>query len=380
MVETEGGITGTKRTQSETCVLHTMREIITVMVPLALATPVVSGAYKHYLDMSYLTNDSNDVVRPFAERPFQAFVRLYTNDFEVARKQRFPGDVLQLAAAVGSGIFSRTSLLNGHGGYDGRVGGDNNNTFSRNRRLEDTNELMDSWVYTEDAVVVKCGLYVWLVTLGATILVCGGLAIGLTIQDRLTGVDPFNITVYAWALAAFMVLVCKAVLVENWSWSDFLHRRVKCRSVSELRAVTGINDQLIIAKLLHDEQDSVLNTRGPFNIVFRRKSTDGSSGFAINVPIQNKTLLLSGLVMIKVETPLGHSLVCFDVRRGTELSVVEHREVGNDTERLICQNIGKMGYAGVNNGTTAPRLRLKTGKLEWRKVEGVYNVLDAAFV
>jgi len=357
-------------TPSQIHVLHTMAEIITVMVPLALATPVVSGRYKHFLNMWYLNHDTRVVV--FPERPFKAFVRLSTSDFEAARRRRLPDDVLQLAEAVRTGLFSRTSLL--------RVGRSNpagQDRASLDREFAETNKLMDSWVYTEDAVVVRCGLYVWLVMLGASVLVAGGLAIGLTLQDRLKGVDPFNITVYAWVLAAFMVLISKAVLVEDWSWSDFLHRRVKCRSVAELRAVTGINDQLITAKLLHDEQDSVLTTRGPFNIVFLRKSTDGSRGFAIDVPIQNKTLLLSGLIMIKVETPLGHSLVCLDVRRGTELSVVNHREVGEDTLRLISQNIGKARHGGERSGGKMP---LKLAKLDWRNVEGVYSVLDAAFV
>ena len=186
-------------TPSQTHVLQTMREIITVMVPLSLATPVVSSRYRSFFDMWYLTHDLGESVRPFPETPFNAFVRLYTNDFEVARKQRLPDDVLQLADAVSTGLFSRTSLLNA-GNIDGDPDG-------RDRKLAETHKLMDSWVYTEDAVVVKCGLYVWLVMLGAAILVAGGLAIGLTLQDRLTGVDPFNITVYAWALAAFMVLI-----------------------------------------------------------------------------------------------------------------------------------------------------------------------------
>ncbi|KLU92337.1 hypothetical protein MAPG_11283 [Magnaporthiopsis poae ATCC 64411] len=366
----ENGAGVAKSTPSQPYTLQTMREIVTVMVPLALAAPVVSGRYKHFLDMWYLTHDADDVVRPFPERPFKAFVRLYTSDFEAARRQRLPDDVLQLADAVRTGLFSRTSLLNAsHGTKE--------DDASRDRLLAETHRLMDSWVYTEDAVVVQCGLYVWSVMLAAGVLVAGGLAIGLTVQDRLTGVDPFNITVYAWALAAFMVLISKAAMVEDWPWCDFLHRRVKCRSVSELRAVTGINDQLITAKLLHDEQDSVLTTRGPFNIVFLRKAASGSGGFAIDVPIQNKTLLLSGLVMIKVETTLGNRLVCLDVRRGTELSVVEHRDVGNDTERLISQDIGKTHQGDEKTGR---KISLKSGKLEWRRVEGVYNVLDAAFV
>lgn len=378
-------------TGKRTLELVTMSEIMTVMVPLALASPVVSARYKRFLDMFYLTLDSSDVVRPFAEGPFNAFVRLYTNDFEAARKQRFPPDVLQLADAVNTGLFSRTSLLDANvGGTTASGSGDGallpirEEARRRQRvsKLAEAHELMSSWIYTESAVVVPCGLYVWLVVISAAILVGGGLAIGLTIQDRLTGVDPFNITMYAWALAALLLLICKARLVEEWAWSDFLHRRVKCRSVSELHAVTGIHDQLIIAKLLHDEKDSILMTRGPFNAVFLSKS---DAGFSIDVPVQNKTLLLSGLVMIKVETPLGHALVCLDVRRGTELKIIAHREVGTNKERLMCQSIEKLAQAASSNvpgGGPSPQLKfpLKSGTLEWRKVEGVYNVLEASFI
>lgn len=371
---TDSGASTRQTSKKGTHELRTMDEIITVMVLLSLATPVVSGRYKRFLDMFYLTADNDDIVRPFPERPYKAFVRLFTNDFERARKQRLPNDVLQLAEAVNVGLFSRTSLLN--------TGDSNINARKRARKLVEANEYMDTWVYTEDAVVVKCGVYVWLVMLGAGILVAGGLAIGLTIKDRLKAVDPFNITVYAWALAAFVVLICKSIMVENWSWSDFLHGRVKCRSVSELRAVTGINDQLIIAKLIYDEQESVLHTRGPYNAVFLRKSKDGAGGFSIDIPVNNKTLLLSGLSMLKVETPLGHALVCLDARRGTELSVVEHREVRTDTERLMCQNIDRLVQAAVKNTDRPVQLKfpLKSGTLEWRRVEGVYNILEATFV
>lgn len=410
--------------QKETHELRDMNDIITIMVLLAMATPVVSGRFKRFLDMFYLTADADDVVRPFPEVPFNAFVRMYTNDFETARRRRHPTDVLKLAEAVNSGLFSRTSLLNTGGANDA-------DTRKRVQELKRSNELMDGWTYTEDAVVVQCRMYVSIVAAGGSVLVAGGLAIGLCLNDRLRGVDPFNITVYAWALAAFIVLVCKAILVENWSWSDFLHGCVKCRSVTELKAVTGIGDQLIIAKLLHDEQESVLKTRGPYNHVFLRKlggqaagksngdgggmlpatgsgGDGGGGGFSIDVPVTTKTLLLSGLSMLKVETPLGHALVCLDARRGTELSVVEHRWVGKDEERLMCSSIDRLAQraaalakrgggdakrhggaskddAGGGGGLRGQqgsllKLPLKSGKLEWRKVEGVYNVLDAVFV
>jgi hypothetical protein len=105
-------------------------------------------------------------------------------------------------------------------------------------------------------------------------------------------------------------LACNSLQVKDWTWNDFLHRRARCCLVSQLHAVTGINEQLIIAKLLHDERgSSVLKIRGPYNSVFLKHSTDG---FSIDRPIYMATLLLSGLTLLKVVTPRGHALVCLD--------------------------------------------------------------------
>ncbi|KAI9899436.1 hypothetical protein N3K66_005897 [Trichothecium roseum] len=290
--------------------------------------------------------------------------------FEAVRKERLPGDVLQLSQAAKRVSFSRTSLRDM-----------NSSRVTPQKRalvLEKANEVMDAWVY---AVIVSCRLYVWIVCSGAAVLVAGGLAIGLTLQDRLKSVDPFNMTVYTWALAAFLILICKAVMVENWAWQDFLRSAVKCRSLTELHAITSISEQLIIAKLLHDEQDSVLQTSGPYNAVFRRKVEGGASGFSIDVPVNNKTLLLSGLSMLKVETAFGHALVCLDSRKGTDLSVVQHRRVRKDEVELACSSIDRIVKAASKNGEQGSPLRspLRPTKLDWRRVEGVYNNLQATF-
>ncbi|KAL2266688.1 hypothetical protein VTJ83DRAFT_6040 [Remersonia thermophila] len=372
------------------CELVSMGEIISVMIPLALASPVVWTMCKDLVETFYRTLDPEEVVRPFPSRPFNAFARLYTNDFEAARQQRLQPGVLQLADAVATGLFSRTSLLDTSvGSMTKNAGSEGGWTLykrsesreDREKKLAEAHGIMNTWVYTESAVVVPCGLYVWSVILGVLTLVAGGLAIGLTVQDRIAGVDPFNITMYAWALSALTLLLCKARLVEDWTWNDFLHQRVKCRSVSELHAVTGIHEQLILAKLLYDERDSILRTRGPFNAVFLNKS---DAGFAIDVPLKNKTMLLSGLVLIKVEIALGYALVCLDVRRGTELRTVNHREVNSDKPWLMCPRMDRLALATVakaygDEPAPPPRFPLKTGPLEWRRVEGIYNVLDAEF-
>lgn len=243
---------------------------------------------------------------------------------------------------------------------------------------------MTEWVYVENAVVVGCRQRVWVTMAAAAVLVGGGLAIGLTLNTRLQGVDPFNITVYAWAVAAFVVLVMRSLSVRNWDWADFLHGQARCRSVSELAALTGCHEQLVLAKLLHDEKESILVTRGPYNSVFARRAEGGADGFAVDVPVRTRTMLLSGLTMLRVETPLGHGLVCLDARRGNGYSVVTHRGVSNKAaDELICQDIDRLRMSDKvkNSGAPTVALPMKWSKdMEWRRVEGVYAELDAAFV
>lgn len=100
--------------------------------------------------------------------------------------------------------------------------------------------------------MLQCRLYVSAVMALCCVLVTGGIGLGVTVGDRITGVNPFNITTYCWILAAFVALVAKSVRVRvrEWPWNDFLHGQVRCASVSELSSVTRIREQMIIAYLL----------------------------------------------------------------------------------------------------------------------------------
>ncbi|KAI5836795.1 hypothetical protein DFP73DRAFT_589437 [Morchella snyderi] len=322
----QSDISDSPRSYKQELILYTMEDIITVMVPLVATSPVVSANLNGFRTMVSLTGDVDDDVRPYTESKFDAFFRMYTSESD--RRQ----DALQLSKAVQSGLFSRSSLISGtdvnltlSNDQTSASSPDRENTVMESR-LRQLIEDMDEWVYDESSVIVNCALYVWSVIAVATTLVLGGLAIGITVNERLKGVDPFSITTYAWILAAFIILISKSYQVESWPWRDFLLCQVKCRSVSELQTVTGIHDQLIMAKILHDERGTILNTRGPYNSVFQRRSEDGS-GFSIDRPLTTRTLLLSGLTMLKVVTPQGHALVCLDARRGTDLRVVTHRGI-----------------------------------------------------
>ena len=70
-------------------------------------------------------------------------------------------------------------------------------------------------------------------------------------------------------------------------------------------------------KLLHEEKDNILKTRGSFNGMFSRKS-DGAS-FSIDRPVKFSTMLASGFIVLKVSNATGEHLICGDVRKETEV-------------------------------------------------------------
>ncbi|KLU90667.1 hypothetical protein MAPG_10519 [Magnaporthiopsis poae ATCC 64411] len=152
------------------------------------------------------------------------------------------------------------------------------NTFSGSSDVEVMGDDNDG----NDSIIIPYRWYCW-GTLGfCTVLAAGGLAIGFTIEERIQGVDPFNISVFCWALAGFLVLFFKAIRVQEWPWRDFFLGRVVCKSVSEVVAVSWIKPQLLLAILLRLEPIMILNKRGPFEAVFTRR--DAENGFAMTPP------------------------------------------------------------------------------------------------
>lgn len=359
--------------------MHSIEEIITILVPLLAASPWIITDLPEMLQAVTITENKpgqhQKSLLPMEVGRFKAFFCLSAVSLDETRV----GHVSEDTSSLSHGLMTRDKLLRGPkvGQIRGRTFMSSERNESEHRKshlqaLTRANQEMNKWVYEESAVMVDCRLYVCKTIIFALALAVGGVAIGFTVRDRIKAVDPFNITTYCWVLAGFSVLVAKSVRVETWSWRDFLRGRVRCRSVTELHSVTGVPEPLILCKLLDTENTTILNTRGPYNAVFRRRN-DG--GFSIDTPLTMWTMLLSGLIMVMVSTTQGPALVCLDVRRGTGYSAISHDELVRvrtmrTPERLVCADMTRLDSL----------LPIQLKKFEWRAMVGIYRKREARFI
>ena len=196
---------------------------------------------------------------------------------------------------------------------------------------------MDQWVIAEESVTINCRRYVNAVIGIAIILVCGSMSIPFIVGTRIRGVDPFQVTTFAWVITGFISVLAKSRYVSEWPWHDFLRGRVVCRSVKDVCDVTGIDSQMVLLNLLHEERLNTLRTKGPYNGMFGRRADDANA-FAIDEAVELSTMLASGFVLLKVLNEFGEHLICLDVRKGTSGQAPEKGVWG---EFLACLDIGK---------------------------------------
>ncbi|CAM1508687.1 Fc.00g055350.m01.CDS01 [Cosmosporella sp. VM-42] len=355
--------------------LNSLTQVVSLAVLLVCTQPRTCRVLMGLFIAASSLNRAESLLESLPKKRFTAQVTLRTANFD-QRYVRFSGDD---AKPLSESLMTRSFL----------APLSVSKRFSREEweqmRAQDRQEILrkaakkfndlisdinsTKWTIDERAIIIQCRLYVYFWGLVCLILVLGGLAIGISVQNRIDGVDPFNFATFCWALAAFILLVVRSVRVENWPWRDFLRGRCVCRSVSELCSVTRLDAQNVLAYLLHNENSTILQTRGPFNKPFYRQENDG---FSIDVRPELHTLLFSGIVLLKVSTNRGLGVVCLSVRKGTDYIpfIHSHRE---DEEEW---NLASINYP---NKTEKNDVILKRMHLDWNRVLGIYNIADRKF-
>ncbi|CRK38047.1 hypothetical protein BN1708_007643 [Verticillium longisporum] len=239
----------------------------------------------------------------------------------------------------------------------------------RRKIFETAQDKYNTWVVDENSIVVPYKQYAWSFLGIAATLVIGGLAFGFSIGERIQGVDPFNISVFCWGLAAFMLVLVKAVRVEYWSWHRFLRGEVACRSITEVVSVTGMNPQVLLVILLRLDDRMFLQTRGPFNTMFRRHTDDPQSGFSINVPIKATTAFEGGLIPVIVQGEQDLGLVLLRANSWATFNSVKNRQTFENG--LHCRDIQHSGSWAPDK--SVPCYRLSRGDMKVVRVLDVYG-------
>jgi hypothetical protein len=360
--------------------LSTMDDVVSVMIPLIFANAHSASLLTETIRLTSLMTDSDDSLEVAEEVKFTALYSLKTDSYEKQRPKSLTDDVRPLSRS----LVAHERLL----GSDRTLNSSTQDWSSLPARSQMVVEAQASfqeldkkikkeWTIDQQSITIKCELYVWTVAIACAFLVAGGIAIGVTVKNRIRGVDPFGITTFCWVLAAFIILVAKSIYVENWPWRDFLLRRVVCRSVTELSSVTRVREQDIITYLLHNESSTILVTKGPYNTTFVRGA---ESGFSIDVKPKLRTMLLSGLVVVKVATIRGPALVSLSVRKGRAYVGFDHSYHGSDKEsHLACVQLPQKRAGERDNYLKDPELTLTRVRLGWNRVLGVYNLPNSTF-
>ncbi|KAK8026426.1 hypothetical protein PG991_003482 [Apiospora marii] len=200
---------------------------------------------------------------------------------------------------------------------------------------------MSRWILNSNSITVPCPRYVLSLITIWFLTVIGGIAFLCVMRTDTLGFDPANVLVLMWALASLLVILGKSRYVGEWTWNDFLHYQVPCRSVSEASRASGVPEQVVLLFLYRKlsgwrsrEKMKVVGRNGLFPPA-RRGASDG---FSIDRSFKRTTLLSCGLVVLKVSGYNGDRVICVGGRKRTE-SAGWAALISGDwiTNRLVCQ-------------------------------------------
>jgi hypothetical protein len=223
-------------------------------------------------------------------------------------------------------------------------------------------KTMKSWKMSDKAVIVYCNTFVFsAVGLFLTIIIIG-LAILFKFGKNMTGVDRSNILIFLWTITVFGITLSKSWYTKDWSWHDFIHRQLPCKSVRELSRLTGVNEQVIMMYLLRNDHKRFYTT-GEYNSLFLRTALESADGFAIDYPLKLPTLLACGFLVFMVASEDGVHLICIGGKKRNE-SI----HCGSKTKVLVCR---APRLVGQENKTV--ELYFKEELFSWERSFGLYT-------
>jgi hypothetical protein len=395
--------------------VHTMDHAISLMVPLALMDPHPAREISLLMNLTNVLADARDPIRQFAPPPKDFSVeyilstKTWLEKWHGKRNDKvMDPDIEQLSQSPlrrgEPGMFISSIFLC----YADSVAPDlcsvppeGSTTNPIAKLLNDYRsniQTMSNWEISASSITVQCKTYAIAVQIATMVIIFGAVAVPFTVQERIKGVDPFQVTTFAWVLCGSLLIVAKSRYVNSWPWHDFLRGWVVCRTVSDLSDVSGVEPQVILLFLLHNEWNSLLVSDGPYNGMFGRKTAPRSvsesrneaqkgkapltyhQGFSIDVPTHLNTMLASGFVVLKAMNASGEHLICIDGRKGGSDRAMQ----GRTGHWLTCPDFNSDALenvhgSGINEKDINKKIHmLQRVEFRWTKILGIY-VKDSKF-
>lgn len=357
--------------------LSTMKRAITSLVPYFMVCGSFPSLLQDLSNKVSLITDPTAPVKPVNQKPFLAVFTSRTSAYMAKRFDIFSDDdvcdISHSVLARGKALArSATTGLPIMYVDDQQTATSESIRLTRDaerRRMAKAMKEFQTWMIDETSIIIPHKLYAWGFLGGSAVVVFGGLAMGLTVGDRITGVDPLGLASYCWLFAGFVLLVAKSLRVENWPWSRFFRGQVVCKSVSEVHSVTGMDTQIILAILLRLEPKMSLIKRGPFNAVFSKR---GAEGFAIDVPLHTSTLIEGGLILVKVQSVVGDALIGIHSDLWTRYDSVSPKGDNALEDRVVCKDFLDPG-TWISKAEKFPLYTLSRDDIQWFRVVGLFE-------
>ncbi|KAI0199931.1 hypothetical protein F4808DRAFT_196330 [Astrocystis sublimbata] len=213
-------------------------EVFSVVIPLSLGTAWVARSLARLISSAGVTTDEQDPIVQFKQqsRNFEANFTVTTAGWKekeqrISQQKYKDDDVVtvprsRIRPGVQAGTTNLASTYNiSHNSDEDAVRV--TETYQRDK------DAMNQWIIAEDSIRIECRGYVFFVLTVAAIMVLGGIAIPFVARNRISGVDPFQITLFLWVIAGVIILAAKGKYVSEWPWHEFLHGHVVCRTLRE---------------------------------------------------------------------------------------------------------------------------------------------------